>query len=133
MPLRPPRICGCGHRIASGVRCACEVRRASESKARAERNRPSARQRGYTNDWARESKAFLARPGNGLCACGCGRASEMVDHILAPKGDMRLFWNRANWQPMARVCNTRKAIRQEGGFGKSIEAEKSRGTQWKRA
>lgn len=44
----------------------------------------------------------------------------MVDHIRAPKGDQALFWNRSNWQPFARVCNTRKAIASEGGFGRPI-------------
>lgn len=41
----------------------------------------------------------------------------MVDHRKAHKGDMRLFWDRSNWQPMARGCNSRKAVREEGGFG----------------
>ncbi|SEK23381.1 hypothetical protein SAMN04515666_1012 [Bosea lupini] len=41
----------------------------------------------------------------------------MVDHIRAPKGDMALFWSRPNWQPFARICNSRKAIASEGGFG----------------
>jgi len=44
----------------------------------------------------------------------------MVDHRIAHKGDMRLFWDRSNWQPMTRACNSRKAIRYEGGFGRPI-------------
>jgi 5-methylcytosine-specific restriction protein A len=44
----------------------------------------------------------------------------MVDHKVAHKGDMKLFWDRTNWQPMRRGCNSRKAILQEGGFGKQI-------------
>lgn len=44
----------------------------------------------------------------------------MVDHIRAPKGDQTLFWDRSNWQPFARVCNTRKAIATEGGFGRPV-------------
>ena len=38
----------------------------------------------------------------------CGGPAEMVDHRAAPKGDMRLFWDTANWQPACRACNTRK-------------------------
>jgi len=30
---------------------------------------------------------------------------------------MKKFWDRANWQPMNRRCNSRKAARLEGGFG----------------
>lgn len=118
MPMKPPRICSCGHRIASGAQCPCERRRAAEGRARADAARPSARERGYDSKWERESKAYLAAPENRMCACGCGRVADMVDHKIAPKGDQKLFWNRSNWQPMARACNTRKAIRTEGGFGK---------------
>jgi 5-methylcytosine-specific restriction protein A len=111
---RAPRICSCGLKVAYGETCICRKRRNAE----ADRARPSARQRGYDSKWERESKAFLALPQNRLCACGCGRAADMVDHKIAPKGDMRLFWDRSNWQPMARGCNSRKAVLQEGAFGK---------------
>jgi 5-methylcytosine-specific restriction enzyme A len=79
--------------------------------------RLSARQRGYTTKWERESKAFLALPDNCHCACGCGREADMVDHRVPHKGDMKLFWDRANWQPMHRRCNSRKAVLTEGAFG----------------
>lgn len=121
MPMRAPSICACGHRVPSGTRCACAVKRARESEAR----RPSASARGYTSAWSTASKAFLALPGHERCACGCGRPSDMVDHIRAPKGNRALFWDRSNWQPFARVCNTRKAIATEGGFGRPI-AESAR-------
>lgn len=111
--MLPPRICGCGNRVAAGAVCACQARR----KAAAENARPSARQRGYGAKWERESAAFLARPENRLCACGCGRPAEMVDHIVAHKGDLKLFWRRSNWQAMTKSCNSRKAAREEGGFG----------------
>lgn len=44
----------------------------------------------------------------------------MVDHKIAAKGDKRLFWDRSNWQPYNRRCNSRKAVREEGAFGNSI-------------
>ena len=114
MPVRAPRICSCGKVVASGQRCAC--RRAAAKAHDAARG--TAAQRGYGARWQRESKAFLAEPGNERCACGCGRPADMVDHIRAPKGDMALFWSRSNWQAFARLCNTRKAIACEGGFGR---------------
>jgi len=77
----------------------CECRRAR--KAANDRNRPTARQRGYSVLWQQAAKAFLAMPENRLCACGCGRAADMVDHIKPHRGDMGLFWDRTNWQPMA--------------------------------
>lgn len=120
MPVKPPRICGCGHRIASGARCPCDERRARQAQARNDQRRGSAHQRGYTKDWDREAKAFLSLPVNRLCACGCGRTANVVDHKTAHKGDMRLFWDRSNWQPMHKGCNSRKNVRHEGGFGNAI-------------
>src|SRR5690606_24062185 len=37
-----------------------------------------------------QSKAWLASLGSPLCACGCGRPANMVDHKVAPKGDKRI-------------------------------------------
>jgi 5-methylcytosine-specific restriction enzyme A len=113
MPIRAPWICGCGHKIAGGAACPCQRRR----KVAVEKSRPSARQRGYDTRWQRASADFLARPENKHCACGCGHLADMVDHKRAHKGDMRLFWDRANWQPMNQRCNSRKAASREGGFG----------------
>jgi 5-methylcytosine-specific restriction protein A len=130
--MKAARICGCGHRIASGMRCQCEVQR----KAAAEQRRPSAHARGYTSKWTKESKAWLAQPGREWCACGCGRRADMVDHKVAHKGDQRLFWDRSNWQPMNGGCNSRKAARSEGGFGRtpgrgaSQTLAKGSGTAW---
>lgn len=112
MPSLPPV-----HR-AAGWRPRPQAER--ERKALIDRHRPSATERGYDGKWKRESRAFLALPGNDLCACGCGRASNMVDHRKAPKGDMKLFWARSNWQPYRRDCNSRKNIKHEGGFGREV-------------
>ncbi len=112
MPRMPPV-----HR-ADGWRPPQQAER--ERKALVDRHRPSATERGYDGKWRRESKAFLALPGNEMCSCGCGRVADMVDHKVAHKGDKRLFWARSNWQPMRLGCNSRKAILQEGGFGKDI-------------
>lgn len=120
-PMRAPSICACGHRVPAGTRCPCAVKRAKASEAK----RPSASARGYTSSWSKESKAFLAMPGNERCACGCRRVANMVDHRIAPKGDMTLFWDRSNWQPMNLDCNRRKAIASEGGFGRPVTERKS--------
>jgi 5-methylcytosine-specific restriction endonuclease McrA len=113
MPTRPARICSCGKRVESGARCACQAASARQR----DRLRPSARQRGYDSNWERESKLFLARPENRYCSCGCGRRADVVDHHVAHKGNRDLFWDWSNWRPMAFECNSRKAAKQEGGFG----------------
>jgi 5-methylcytosine-specific restriction protein A len=97
MPIRAPRICVCGNLIAGSAVCICRQR----AKAVADKRRPSATARGYDGKWQRESNAYLAQPENRLCACACGRVADMVDHIIPHRGDMKLFWRRSNWQPMA--------------------------------
>ncbi|WJR76008.1 HNH endonuclease [Bradyrhizobium sp. NP1] len=97
MPLKAARVCGCGRVVPSNVICLCQRRRKAENDKR----RPSAHQRGYDSKWKRESKAFLALPQNRFCACGCGRIADVVDHKVPHRGDMKLFWDRSNWQPLA--------------------------------
>jgi 5-methylcytosine-specific restriction endonuclease McrA len=101
MPTRPPQFKPPGAR----------------SKAEADKARPSAQARGYDSKWQRAAKAFLAEPGNRYCACGCGLVAEVVDHIRPHKGDRKLFWNRANWQPMTSSCHNRKTALADGRWG----------------
>lgn len=111
MPMRAPSICGCGRVVTGGTTCpTCKTARQATYEAR----RPSARERGYTSKWEVESKAFLAKPENRFCACGCGRRANMVDHIEPHRGDLAKFWNRRNWQPMASSpCHSSKKQRLE--------------------
>lgn len=112
------RITSCGCSVPKGQRCQHEQARTTERQRQNDERRGSSSARGYTAEWSRESKAYLASLSTPLCACGCGRKANMVDHRIAPKGDMRLFWDRSNWQPFHFTCNRRKAIKSEGGFGR---------------
>jgi 5-methylcytosine-specific restriction protein A len=59
--------------------------------------------------WKRESAAFLVE--HPVCACGCGRPSEVVDHIepVRPVGDPR-FFDKSNWQALAKwPCHAQKS------------------------
>lgn len=89
----------------------------SRTKAEADRARPSANARGYGAKWQRASKAFLAEDRNRLCACGCGGLADMVDHKTPHKGDLKLFWDRKNWQAMTRSCHSRKTALADGRWG----------------
>lgn len=104
MPSRAPRVCGlCGGVHPSGERCGKAVAADQERKARFDQKRPSARARGYTAEWTRESKAFLTV----YASCRrCGRQADLVDHITPHKGDQRLFWDRRNWQPLCTPCHS---------------------------
>ncbi|NKL78883.1 HNH endonuclease [Rhizobium leguminosarum] len=114
----PNVICPCGVSVPKGTRCDCSERRAKAREKQLDAERGSAASRGYDSKWRRESQVWLAALGEPLCACGCGRKANMVDHRVAAKGDEKLFWDRKNWQPYHTICNTRKAIREEGGFGR---------------
>lgn len=97
MPTRAPRLCGCGHAVPHGTRCACEVKRANERGARYDRTRPNSSQRGYNSAWEKARKAFLRR--HPRCAM-CAAPATVVDHRTPHKGDQRLFWDQSNWQPL---------------------------------
>lgn len=115
MPWSAPKHCPHGHPPFTGKNCpTCLTNR----KAASEAKRPNARQRGYGAKWDKTAKAFLAK--HTICVV-CGQPSQCVDHIIAHKGDMRLFWNRANWQALCIPCNSRKAAKQEGGFGRGAK------------
>lgn len=68
--------------------------------------------------WRRERKAFLQQ--NPLCACGCNRLAEEVDHIIPYAEAPHLFWDWSNWQGLTNECHEKKtaaenAQRNSGG------------------
>lgn len=79
----------------------------------------SSNARGYTYQWQKASKAFLAEPGNQLCCCpdclsGAKRikVATVVDHEPPHRGDMVKFWDRSTWRPMAKTCHDAKTQRE---------------------
>jgi 5-methylcytosine-specific restriction protein A len=75
--------------------------------------RKSAAERGYGARWRLARAAFLSHPENALCVL-CKRrghlaAARVVDHIIPHRGDLRLFWNSSNWQPLCFACHNEKA------------------------
>lgn len=101
MPTKAPFICPCGHVVSSGSLCTCRQLREQERKARFDRLRENASTRGYTSKWRRESKAFLAQNPK----CECGNKATVVHHIIAHRGDMKLFWRRSNWRAVCKPCH----------------------------
>src|ERR1700688_4562493 len=93
MPMSPPRICACGKTVPAQVICLCQQRR----KAEADKRRPTASARGYGSKWQQARQSFLAKHPN--CAM-CGEFATTVDHKIPHRGDMKLFWDSHNWQPL---------------------------------
>jgi 5-methylcytosine-specific restriction protein A len=111
LPLRPCSAPGCRALTAGGR---CEAHRA-EGRRAADLRRGSARERLYTTAWDKASRAFIAA--NPICVDPFGvhglmpALTECTDHIIPHKGDLDLFWDQANWQPLCKRCNDRKGDR----------------------
>jgi 5-methylcytosine-specific restriction protein A len=95
----------------------------SNAGARYDAQRESAAKRGYGKKWQAAREQWLAA--HPLCQCrGVRRRSAsvadatVVDHRVPHKGDLKLFWDRKNWQSMAKECHDRKTAREDGGFGR---------------
>lgn len=110
MPYRAPRLCRCGNRVASGVRCPCERQEDAERKARFDKRRPNSSARGYTRAWEDTRRRYLAR--HPLCQ-RCGKLATTVDHRRPHKGDPALFWDRENWQALCTSCHSSAKQRAE--------------------
>lgn len=52
--------------------------------------------------WRRSRVAFLNE--NPLCVL-CGVLADVVDHIIPHRGDIDLFYDPENWQPMCKSCH----------------------------
>lgn len=107
MPTRPKRPCrcpGCPNLCEKGVYCE------EHSEYSSDRMRGGAAARGYNAEWRIERRRFLnVHP---LCA-ECMKenrltAATVVDHIVPHRGDMKLFWDRNNWQPLCKDCHDKK-------------------------
>ena len=110
MPIRSPRLCGCGKIVPSGIRCECQQRADRERKARNDANRPSARERGYGTKWQQARAGYLIS--HPTCTM-CGKPATIVDHVTPHKGDDKLFWRRSNWQPLCVPCHSGKKQRED--------------------
>ena len=45
----------------------------------------------------------------------CGAPATIADHIIPHRGDWKLFWDTANWQPLCKHCHDAHKQRQEHG------------------
>ena len=75
--------------------------------------------RGYGYKWQKARERFLRT--HPLC-CYCQREgriapADVVDHITPHRGDMVLFWNEANWQPLCKRCHDTTKAREERSGG----------------
>lgn len=71
--------------------------------------------RGYGYAWQRARADYLLlHPLCRLCqARGVVAAATVVDHVIPHRGNMILFWDRNNWQPLCTHCHASEKQRQE--------------------
>ncbi|MFV3402860.1 HNH endonuclease [Pseudomonas sp. NY15463] len=77
-------------------------------------------QRGYDYRWQKARERYLRD--HPLCVfCernGRTAAANVVDHIVAHRGDMVLFWDQANWQSLCKSCHDSvKQAEEAAGLG----------------
>jgi 5-methylcytosine-specific restriction protein A len=76
-------------------------------------------QRMYWGRWRRASARYLAE--HPFCVrcelVGLVTPATVTDHAIPHRGDDRLFWDAANWQPLCKLCHDRKTATEDGGFG----------------
>ena len=92
------------------------------------RRRGSAASRGYGHRWRKASVGYRRK--HTLCVCCLARFSrtttaELVDHIVPHKGDMKIFWDRSNWQSLCDNCDKtiKRALEHEYAQGLVAEAD----------
>lgn len=69
----------------------------------------------YTWEWAKEARAFLVD--HPLCV-RCDKAGRValavaVDHRVPHRGDLVLFWDRANWDGLCAHCHNSEKQKEE--------------------
>lgn len=63
----------------------------------------------YNYRWSKTSKLFLQV--NPFCVV-CDRLATVTDHIKPHRGDVVLFWDDTNWQPMCGSCHAAKSAKE---------------------
>ena len=78
----------------------------------------------YGAAWQLARRGFLAE--HPLCAycikSGRTAAATVVDHVVPHKGDLTLFWDRSNWQPLCKRCHDAVKQREEAGVVAGCDA-----------
>lgn len=125
MPKKAKRPCmyfGCPNLVEAGEKyCPEHKENEVQQQRQYDNERGTAAQRGYDARWRKARILFLRR--HPICECDeCKRLGRIlpatvVDHIKPHKGDPKLFWDKNNWQAMAKSCHDRKTAKEDGGFG----------------
>ncbi len=114
MPWKPKSICS-----YPGCQALSHERYCDGHKKQVAKEHNASYGRTYNYRWRKASKAYLRE--SPLCV-HCERDGRLtpateVDHIAPHGGDMKLFWDKDNWQGLCRKCHSTKTALEDGGFG----------------
>lgn len=63
--------------------------------------------------WRKISREFLKK--YPVCLI-CGKPARIADHITPHRGNLELFYDESNLQPMCWSCHSRKTFRENNNF-----------------
>ena len=73
--------------------------------------------------WRKTSREFLKK--YPFCFI-CGKPARIADHITPHRGNIGLFYDEGNLQPMCWSCHSRKTFKENGNFRKTRTGAKTR-------
>lgn len=121
MPSAAPRPCtypACGVLVRDGSG-RCDRHKRAEAK-QLDQQRGTSHERGYGYRWQQAREGYLRS--HPLCANherkGEVVPATVVDHIIPHRGDMSLFWERSNWQPLCKPCHDFKTATEDSTFAR---------------
>jgi len=115
------RVCakpGCGRTALNGMKY-CEKHKNLQNSAE---NRKIFTQRGKSaqwhslyesQEWRKRRAMFLKK--YPVCFI-CGKPATIADHIIPHRGDLTLFYDESNLQPMCQSCHSRKTMKENNNF-----------------
>ena len=118
MPMKPRRPCshpGCPELTNERY---CDKHQKQVTKEYDQR-RGSAASRGYDHRWVKARWRYIAE--HPLCVecekVGKLMPANVVDHVVAHKGDKVLFWDESNWQSLCTYHHNLKTAKEDGRWG----------------
>jgi 5-methylcytosine-specific restriction protein A len=119
MPVKPQKPCktpGCSGLTREKFCANCL------SAGRGKEQRPAWKDTLYGREWKGYTHRFIGD--RKWCADPeklhqLPAAAEVVDHIVPHRGDISLFWDSTNHQPLCKRCHGRKTATEDGGFGRA--------------
>jgi 5-methylcytosine-specific restriction protein A len=106
MPYRTKKQCarpGCFRSVKAGQRY-CNIHRRANTYT----------QKMYNYKWHKARTNYLIdHPLCILCQKeGFIVSATVVDHIRPHKGNLNLFWDEKNWQPLCQTCHNKKTMKE---------------------